>query len=339
MTTDDTDTPGIGHNQPLRVGDELTAYLEETYAEDVARTEALMKRGEDFLVIATDEADAEATEFMVKVRARWKASEASRVAEKTPYDDNAGRVHAFFKAKVLDPLGLMPSDLGKRSFDPVKRTDIGLGPRINMAQTIFKVEKAEAERKRRAEEARIAALAEERRRQEAEAARHAAAEAERKAQEAAASAARKRNEETRQAAQAEAERLRLEAEAREREAANARQAENKAAEERAAAQASAGASMADMSRSRGERGGVASLKTHVDFRDIDRAELGRMPDPAARPPSILMLLPYLPDKALEQAVKGWIDANKASANTAIKTGVQPINGVVIFESHRSSGRA
>lgn len=308
-------TPAIGDNlppAPLKTGDELTLYLEQTYAEDVARTEALLAKGREFLVIGDDQADSEATEFLVKVRARWKASEASRVAEKTPYDDNAGRVHAFFKTKVLDLLGLAPTD--KKIFDPVTRTDLGLGPRINMAQTIYKTAKAEAERKRREEEARLATEEERKRREAAAAAERAALEAER-------AAARKRSEESRAAAEAEAAKRRAEAE-------SAREAENRAAEERAAAQAAAAVSMADLSRSRGERGGSASLKTFTDFRDLDRETV-----------DLEKLRPYLPDKALEQAMRGWLDANKAAAATAIKTGVQPIKGVVIFESYRSAGRA
>jgi flagellar biosynthesis GTPase FlhF len=301
-----------GNLPPLKTGDDLTSYLEETYAEDVQRTQALMAKGVEFLTIGSDAEDEAATEFMVKVRARYKESEASRVKEKTPYDDSAGRVHAFFKTKVLDLLGLAPTD--KKSFDPVTRTDLGLGPRINMAQTIFKTAKAEAERRRREEEARIAAEEERKRREAAEAAERAAREAER-------SAARKRSEESRAVAEAEAAKRRAEADA-------AREAENKAAEERAAAQAAASAPMADLSRARGDRGGVSSLKTFTDFRDIDREKI-----------DLEMLRPYLPDKALEQAVRGWIDANKAATATAIKTGNQPIKGVVIFEAHRSSGRA
>lgn len=306
---------GIGHNNPpeLLTGDDLSRYLAETYAEDVERTDALLAKGAEFLVIENDEQDAAATQFMVSVRARWKDSEASRAKEKTPYDDNAGVVHAFFKTRVLDPLGRPPENT-RATFDPVSRTDLGLGPRVNMAQTIYKVKKAEEERKRREAEAR--AKAEEERK-----AREAAAEAERQAREAEAAAARKRNEQTKREAEEAARVAREKAEA-------AREAENKAAEERAAANAQASASMASMSQSRGERGGVSSLKTFVDFRDIERDKI-----------DLEILRPYIDDKALEKAVKGWIDANKGAANQAIKTGVQPVRGVVIFENHRSAGRA
>lgn len=310
---DEDFNPGLGHNlPPLLTGDELTAYLGLTYATDVARTEELLEKGAKFLTINSDLEDEAATEFMVSVRARYKGSEANRVKEKTPYDDSAGRVHAFFKTKVLDLLGLAPTD--KKTFDPLKRTDLGLGPRINMAQTLFKTAKAEAERKRREEEARIAAEAERLRQIERQKAEDAAREAER-------AAARKRSEASRVAAEEEATRRRAELDA-------AREAENKAAEERSAAQAAAAVPMADLSRARGDRGGVSSLKTFVDFRDIDRDKI-----------DLEALRPYLDDKAIEKAVKGWIDANKGAANTAIKTGTQPIAGVIIYEMHRSAGRA
>ena len=310
---EDEHNPGLGHNlPPLLTGDQLTAYLEKAYAPDVLRTEELLEKGAKYLKISSDPEDEAATEFMVAVRARYKASEASRVKEKTPYDDSAGRVHAFFKTKVLDLLGLAPTD--KKTFDPVSRTDLGLGPRINMAQTIYKTAKAEAERKRRAEEEAKARAVE-------MAAQEAARKAAQEAQEAERAAARKRNAESIAAASAAAEAARKAAD-------EAAAAANKAAEERSAAQAAASVPMADLSRARGDRGGVSSLKTFVDFRDIDRDKI-----------ELEKLRPYLDDKALERAVKGWIDANKGYANTAIKTGIQPIAGVVIYENHRSAGRA
>lgn len=306
--------PSIGHNSgdPLKVGDDLTSHLETTYAEDVRRTQELLEKGSKYLTINSDDEDEKATEFMVAVRARYKASEASRVGEKTPYDDAAGRVHAFFKTKVLDLLGLAPTD--KKTFDPVTRTDIGLGPRINMAQTIFKTAKAEAERKRREEEARIAAAAERQRQAEAAAAEAAARELER-------AAARKRTAESQAIAEKAAAEARRIADA-------AREAENKAAEECAAAQASAAAPLADMSRARGERGGVSSLREVADFRDLDRDKI-----------SLEALRPYFTDADLEKAVRGYMKANVATVNSAIKNGTSPIPGVVFFMSARSTGRA
>lgn len=310
---DDEERFGIGGNQPpLLTGDDLTKYLEETYTEDMRRTAELLDKGAKYLTINSDAEDEAATEFMVAVRARYKTSEASRVKEKSPYDDSAGRVHAFFKTKVLDMLGLAPTD--KKTFDPVTRTDLGLGPRINMAQTLFKTAKAEIERKRRQAEEEAARAVE-------RAAFEAAQKAAREAEEAARAAARKRNADAIAAANAAAEVAR-------KSAAAAAEAANKAAEERSAAQAAAAVPMADLSRSRGARGGVASLKTFVDFRDLDRDKI-----------DLEKLRPYFDDKALGKAVESWIDANKGAANTAIKTGQQPIAGVIIYENYRNAGRA
>lgn len=349
----------IGHNNPeeLPPVEEIVSDLEAANAEALARTAALVEKGKEFLLIETDQQDADATEFMVKLRARWKQSEADRVAAKTPWDDRAGAVHAFFKTKILDVLGLAPSN-PKESFDPVEREDLGMGPRINMAQTIFKRVKAERGRKvREAEALRLreieAAAARKRAEEEAtaraaeDARRRAAADAERVAAQAAAelaaAAARKRNVESRAAAElaaaeakrvadaaAEAARRQADADAAaraEREASNLAE-ENKLAEERSAAEAAANAPLADLSRQRGGRGGVSSLRTFIDVRDIDRKTL-----------DYAMIGPYLTDTAISAALDAYADANKATVKAGITSGVQPIKGAVFFENARNAGRA
>jgi flagellar biosynthesis GTPase FlhF len=353
------DVATIGHNveaRTLPTGQALTDYLNLTYGEILERAAELILKAPSYLTIETDEQDAAATEFLVAVRACWKAAENARTAEKSAYDDAAGVVHAHFKVPVLDPLGLAPNS--KLPFDPLKRTDLGFGPRITMAQTLFKMAKENAERRRREDEAarlraiedaarrqreadeRAAREAEDRRRRDAE-------EAERKAREEARqaelAASRKRNEETRAAAEKEAqerrrladeatarrlEEERIASEERERREREAREAENKAAEERAAAEAAASASAADLTRIRGERGGVSSLKTFVSVRDICRDKL-----------DLEILRPYFKEKALEEAVNGYITANKATVNAHLKAGTQPIKGCVVYEGHKSAGRA
>jgi hypothetical protein len=306
----------IGDNQPgktlLITGSELTAYLRTTYAWNLERTADLMAKAPQLLVINNDAEDSAATEFLVKLRECWKVSEGARVAEKTPYDDAAGMVHAFFRTSILDPLGLAPTD--KRVFDPVTRTELGFGPRINMAMTIYKTKKMDEERKRREEEERLAREEETRRRNEA-------IRLENEAHEAEAAAARKRNVAAREQAEKDA------AESR-RLADIAREEENRAAEARAAAQQAAAAPAADLTRSRGERGGVASLKEFTDARDIDRDTI-----------DLEMLRPYIPEKAIEQAVRGYMNANKATVDAAIRNNKQPMRGVVFFKNHSSSGRA
>lgn len=348
----------IGDNNPpdkLITGADLEAYLATTYATNLERALALLEKGQEFLVINGDQADEDATEFLVKLRACWTKAEAARKDEKTPYDDAAGLVHAFFKKPILDPLGLAPDS--KAPFDPVERTDLGLGPRIAMAQTLWKKAKVDAERKKREEEARRAREAEEaarrQRMEEERVAREAedkrrreAEEAERKAREEARqaelAASRKRSDESRAKAEAEAverrrqadeasrkrqeeDRIAIEERTR-REQAN-REAENKLAEERAAAEAAASVSSADLSRARGARGGVSSLKEWLEVRDTDRDTL----DYAA-------IGPYFTDKAVDQAIHAWLNANKGTVNAAIKNGTQPLRGTVFYNAQKSASR-
>ncbi len=387
--------PGLGHNADpsLPTVDEVISQLEIDHAEALARTEEILTKGMKYLVITTDEEDEAATQFMISVRDRWKYSEADRVAKKAPYDELAGAVHSFFKKRILDPLGLAPSN-AKESFDPLERDDLGMGPRINRAQTLYKLRKAEDERRRREEEARKLReaeaeaararaeaerlrraeedrvrreqqAAEDARRRQEEAARQEAArlaqEERRKAEEAALAASRKRNEDSKAAAEKaaqdarerakqaeeaqraeneriaanERERARLQQEeddrlARDREERDrlAREEENKLAEQRAAAEAEANAPLADLTRARGEKGGVSSLRSFTSWRDIDRDNL----DYAA-------LGPYFTDKHLDAALKGYSDANKATVHNGIKTGKQPIKGVVFYLDAKNSGRA
>ena len=335
-------TPGIGHNDlegRLPSVEEIVAALEAGNMEALQRVEALLAKAPDFYTITTDEADSQATEFMVKNRARWKASEADRVAAKAPYDDRASAVQQFFKTRILDPL----AEAGKK---------------INDAQTAFKVKKAEEEKRaREAEAKRLREIeekarkereeAERKRRAEEEAARKKAEDEARKAREEserlAAEAARKRNAESKAAAEAaakvareeaakreaeaRAEQERIDREREEREEA-ARAEENRLAEERAQAEEHASASLADLSRNRGDKGGVSSLKQTVAWRDVSRDNL----DYAA-------LGPYFKDAHIDTALKAYADANKAAVQTGIKTGNQPLKGVIFYLAAKSQGRA
>ncbi len=144
-----------------------------------------------------------------------------------------------------------------------------------------------------------------------------------------------------QRAKAERERQRLEEERRLAEAEAARQAEAAAAAARTmkteqdlqaavsaetlaqragadavSAQKAAGAKAADMSRTRGDLGAVGSLRTFWDFKELDRATV-----------DLEALRPYLPQDALEQAVRGYTRANFRPGHPGIQ-----IRGVVIFEN-------
>jgi hypothetical protein len=71
----------------------------------------------------------------------------------------------------------------------------------------------------------------------------------------------------------------------------------------------AAAKPAELSRTRGEYGAVASLRTDWTFRDLDRAEL-----------DLEMLRQHIPTDGLEKAVRSFIRA-----------GGRTLAGVVIFE--------
>lgn len=341
MSDNETEVaPGLGHNFDIGLPsiEEINARLQMENAAALDRVSAIVAKAPEFYNITSDADDSAATEFMVKTRARYKASESDRIANKSPFDDRASAVQQFFKTKILDPLTLV-------------------GTEINKAQTAFKLKKAEAEKKAREEEAkRLRAIEDEAKkkrdaeekaiRDEEDRQRKIRDEAARKAREdserLAAEAARKRNADNKAAADAaakvarekaaETERLqreedeRITAERAERDEAN-RLEENRIAEERAAAEEFASASLADLSRNRGEKGGVSSLRQTIAWRDINRDTL----DYAA-------LGPYFKDAHLDTALKAYADANKATVNTGMKTGKQPLTGVIFYLEAKNSGR-
>jgi hypothetical protein len=370
--------------------DELVALLITANQDALDRVKGLTDKGGEFLFIDSDAKDADATEFLVKLRARYTTSEAERAAIKQRFDELAGAVQAFFRNGILDPLGAAPTNK-REEFDPMTATQYGMGVRITMAQTLFKRRKveeeqrardAEAARQRKIEADAAAAREAERLRlkkiaddeKAARDAADAAAAAERKriadeaaetARQLAAAASRKRNEETRlaaEAAAAEAQRIadeaaaaqaeedrkaeadrveaqRLADQAAEAQAEADRAEENRLAEARSKAEEAAAARTADLSRARGGKGGVSSLREFVDFRDLKRDQLGVIsPNAHQAIPSVCYLLPFLKDAALESAVKEYAKANKQTVADGIKTGRQPLHGVVFFMNNRSAGR-
>ena len=76
---------------------------------------------------------------------------------------------------------------------------------------------------------------------------------------------------------------------------------------------------AELSRTRGDYGAVASLRTFWDFRHLDRATL-----------DLEALRPHLSQEALEKAVRAYIKANFASDHTG-----QQIKGVEIYQNNRA----
>lgn len=299
--------PPIGHNQgpPLIVGDQLSAHLEMTYAEITARATDLLENEQRFINVGDDNADSEATEFMVKVRSAWKTGDTNRLSERDPYETASGLVHAFFKTKILDPLQEM-------------------GVRINEAQKQYKLGVMRAAQEDAAEVLRQRVATE-------KAAAELAATKQREADELAKAAARAKKPER-------VAELKAAAETAQVEAIKTVQAANIAAESRAEASTVMATPAADLTRNRGKRGGVSSLREVVSVRDIDREKLGHW-DNIHPEPDIVKLLPYIDDKALLAAANGWIAANKAAAEKATAAGAaQPIRGMVIFMDYTNVGR-
>lgn len=143
---------------------------------------------------------------------------------------------------------------------------------------------------------------------------------------------RRKADDERRAREAEARRQAEEAERQRREAAAAEAAAatdddldaaiaaeaaaRQAATDAARAQKAVEVSAAELSRTRGELGSVASLNTFTDFADLDRATL-----------DLDALRPYLPMDALEKAVRAFI-----------KSGGRRLRGVRIFENAKTRVR-
>lgn len=125
---------------------------------------------------------------------------------------------------------------------------------------------------------------------------------------------RKKAEEERRRRQEEARRAEEEARAKAAEMQTHEDLDEavEAAKTAAKATKEAGASAADMSRTRGDYGGVSSLRTYWTFANLDRAKL-----------DLEALRPHFTDDALEKAVRAFI-----------KAGGREIGGVRIFEDTR-----
>lgn len=141
---------------------------------------------------------------------------------------------------------------------------------------------------------------------------------------------RRKAEEERQRREAEARRQREEAERAAREAAEkaaamqsqagldaalaAEEAARQAEADAEAARRAAAAKPAELSRTRGDLGAVASLRTFWNFRDIDRATI-----------DLEALRDHLPFDAIEKGVRSYI-----------KAGGRSLRGVTIFEDAKTA---
>lgn len=229
----------------------------------------------------------------ILARADELLAAALRVPDTVGDDETAGKVGDFIKqitacgkaaesARVSEKephlaASRVVDGFFKAVTDPLDKAKKGIESRL----TVFLRAKEEAARKERE---RIAAEE----RAAAEAARKAAEEAEKAAQDSAGLATAIDAAEAARKAQADAETA------------------TKAAEVKAA----------ELSRSRGEYGSLASLRTFMDFADLDRATL-----------DLEALRHHLPVEALEKAVRAYI-----------KAGGRELRGVRIYENTQASVR-
>lgn len=301
-------------NFPDIAADPLLDRLSEQYAGLRARTAELAAALERVPSKIDEETIDRAAGFVKQVKTCAKEAEAARKAEKDDYLQAGRKVDGFF-AGLLDAL--------KRTADEVERR----------MQAYLKA-KADEERRRREEEARIAR----------EAAAKAAAEARRirEAEEAASRA----EEET--ARKAEAERIAalsteadLDAAIAAEEAASAlaqqqeedrlrreqaaAEAERRAREEVEAAERAASAKAADLARTRGTLGGTATLATSIGFEITDRAA------------AVTTLAACFDDAAIDKAARAFMRANSDPLKARIREGggEHKVPGIRFFNEFRA----
>lgn len=317
------------HNNPpegLRVaGDALELHIATTHAAAFKRASDLIEAEARLPKIDNPEAESKATEFVKQIQAAERALDRARLAEKGPYDLAASHIHGAFRT-VQDKL-----------VRPDKKGPPQLKERVEGRLTNYKLEVLERERLRLEEEAKVRRAAEAQAAMDALWADAQAELSEFDARKAAEAALRKRNPDVRAAAQEEAARLAGQAEEARTVASAAGEERDQAADSRAIAERQAAAPPAELTRARGGRGGVSSLTTFWDFRDLDRdvlmADLQAKLKAPGDVPSILELLPHIPMTAIEQAIRAYVTANKDRI-----TGGHKLKGVTFFENYRTGVR-
>ena len=267
----------------LREGDALKLYLESSFEDVVDRVDQLLAAESRLPAIEDPDTESKATEYVKLVQAAAKLADQRRLTEKGPYDLASNQIHQYFK-RMTD------------SLEALKK-------RIERKLTDYKLEVMRAEQRKREEEARKAREAEQER-------LRVAAEQQRKADELAAAAARARKPENKAALEAQANTMQLMS-------SDSAKALEEAAVTRAQAEQAAAVKPAEMTRSRGARGGVSSLSTFWNFRDMNREQL-----------DLEALRAHIPTAALETAVRSYLKANQSR----VEAGHQ-IKGVTFFQDH------
>jgi pyruvate/2-oxoglutarate dehydrogenase complex dihydrolipoamide acyltransferase (E2) component len=315
----------IGGNNPptLLMGDDLLRSINERYADilkeadDCEEAVKLIPTDKDGNLLCSDEAWLKKlSDFVKKIRRCVKKLDGARTAEIVPYDQCRDIVHNRFR-ECMDTL--VSPDTGRRKTEKIKE-------RVERAMDEYNTRIAEAERKRREDEARIQREredAERRKREAAEAEARAAAQA---AADLAAAAARKRNAETKAAADEAARIAREASEKFEREAAKRREDEQAAAAARSEAERAASATSQDLTRVRGGSS-VSSQTEFVNWRDLIREKL-----------DLEALRAHLPASALESAVTSYLKANKDTIKDELTNKRQPLRGVIFFVDTKTVSR-
>lgn len=254
--TDDTLRNSTGD---MTDAEALRLRLAEDSAALIRRHDDLIGAEERIPDIEDDDSAGRAADFVKQTTACAKALDGARVAAKEPFLEGGRNVDGFFK-RYTDQLG-------------------ALKKRVETKLSVYLRQKADAERRRREEDARIAA----------EAAREAEAAA---------------------MALAEASKVTM---------AQADEALDTAVQAQTVAHQAtkaADAAPADMARTRGDLGALATLRREWTFKDMDRATL-----------DLEVLRHHIPTSALETALR-----------SAIKAGARDIRGVTIYENQSATVR-
>lgn len=131
----DTVQPGVGHNSPPTMAEEIIDKIGVAYKSLTDRSTALLDALTRVPPTVGDEAtNAKCADFVKQISGCIKEAESHRVAEKEPFLTAGKRVDGFFKA-VTDPLEKAAADVKRR-------------------MTVYQRAKDDAERKVREEEAK-----------------------------------------------------------------------------------------------------------------------------------------------------------------------------------------
>ena len=254
MSETQNDRAVAGDNSKLSIPtqEELRDYLAERYGPEAKRTHDILegiKRFNELTAdgIVDDETMAKSSDFMAQIGRLMKTLEKFRTGEKTEWDQRGAIVQSFFKAGMTDPLERGANGIG------AKQTKY-----LTEKERLARVEAQRVAEENRREAARKAAEVAEALRIE-EAANAAAREAERKADADIHNAA----------AQAAADEARAAAAVRQRETDAAMQIAKDVEKTTVATERRAVASTADLTRTRGDFGGVTSLRSTVKIKLVD----------------------------------------------------------------------